>query len=75
MYLQDIKKMTTETMIVPQLLTALSWKYGPLGRLPRKYSAKCTTVSREDQERSEREIFLLECASRPQLATPRAQLE
>jgi len=67
--------MTTDTMVVVQLMKALQWKHGPLGLQPRRYSAKCTTVPRKLQEMSELGIFLLECASRPQLATPRAQLE
>ena len=66
--------MTCESMIVDQVLAALQWKYGPLGRQPRKYNPKCTTVSREDQELPEYDIFLRESDSRPQSATPRAQL-
>lgn len=66
--------MTCESMIVDQVLAALQWKYGPLGRHPRKFNAKCTTVSREDQELPEYDIFMRESISRPQRATPREQL-
>jgi hypothetical protein len=71
---QGIVSMTEATMITESLLSALQWKYGTLGRQPRKFNPKCVTVSREDQELSEYDIFLRESYSRPQYATPRAQL-
>jgi hypothetical protein len=71
---QGIVSMTEATMITESLLSALQWKYGTLGRQPRKFNPKCVTVSREDQELSEYDIFLRESGSRPQCATPRAQL-